>query len=133
MVITGVTNATATGNFSIRPNNATANITQVNILQSAATMQSQDTFNLGQSNATSGYGMLYTSTQNSISVQIDNYASTTSKKPYRTYGAFEIDDTNIRACFSAGGIQTNTAITSLVFLNSGGNLSTGTVLLYGVK
>jgi len=32
-----------------------------------------------------------------------------------------------------GGIQTNSAITSLVFSNTGGNLSTGTVRLYGVK
>jgi hypothetical protein len=32
-----------------------------------------------------------------------------------------------------GVLATGTGITSLVFLNSGGNFTAGTVLLYGVK
>ena len=32
-----------------------------------------------------------------------------------------------------GVLSTGSAVTSLVFLNGGGNFSTGTVLLYGVK
>jgi len=129
MVISGVTNATADGTFRCAPNNS-ATITNQFGTNAASTVFSSNAeylrFNSGNMNVTR------TLTTNSWSVQIDNYTSTTGYKPFITRGGF-FDATTPCAMFFVGNIATNSAITSLVFSNAGGNLSTGTVLLYGVK
>jgi hypothetical protein len=129
MVISGVTNATANGNFQCAPNGS-ATITNQFGTNAAATVNSfigeYIRFNSGNMTITR------TLSTNSWILQIDNYASTTAYKPYIIRGGF-FEDTLGRAMFYAGNITTNSAITSLVFNNAGGNLSTGTVLLYGVK
>jgi hypothetical protein len=80
--------------------------------------------------------MLRTNANNAWSFSIDNYASTTTSKSFNLQGIFySADATNYRAFGGLGGINTNSAISSLRFTTSfvGGNFSTGTVLLYGVK
>ena len=127
MIISGVTNATANGNFRCAPN-ATTNITS-NFSSSTSTSvtQNSDSYMFLNTNTT----LVRTLTTNSWAVQIFNYSSTTAHKPFSIDGGF-IDSGNGQAFFASGQIQTNSGITSLVFSNSGGNLSTGTVLLYGV-
>jgi hypothetical protein len=126
MVITGVTNATADGKFRCAPNGTTNISNQVG--SDATTLGSNvDDYML----FTVGDYPLRTSALNSWTAEINNYASTTSFKPYFIKGGFFT--TTEKPMFNYGYIASNTAVTSLVFSNGGGNLSTGTVLLYGVK
>jgi len=69
---------------------------------------------------------------NFISVNLPNYASTTVKKVWSTFGR-GLTDTVVGG-WNGSGIWDNTAaITSLQFINSAGSWSAGTVLIYGVK
>jgi len=72
------------------------------------------------------------SAANAWDVRIANYSSSTVRKQLSVQGIFDYATTMVSA-FWLGGINTTTAISSLVFSNSSGNLSTGTVLIYGVK
>ena len=129
MVIYGVTNATTSGTFYFQPNAAnlgayagggTGNATSVWREQNAS-------INLVQGNTT-----ILTDASNIWTCTINNYTSASSFKSIRFEGMHNGSGT-VSSIFGGGGFKSNTAITSLVFANSGGNLSTGTVLLYGVK
>lgn len=74
-----------------------------------------------------------TNSNNSVALTINNYTSSTNYKSINHYGYFRNASGDDGHYVIGGGIETNTAITSLVFSQAGGNLSTGTVLLYGVK
>jgi hypothetical protein len=63
---------------------------------------------------------------------INNYASTTFPKSFSLCGGHDSGGGKAPVG-NFGYINTNSAITSLVFSNSGGNFSAGTVLIYGVK
>jgi hypothetical protein len=127
-VIFGVTNATASNDFRCAPN-GTTNITNTlrNNDNTTWTMgTNQYLFLSNNNNAPTN-----TDANNSYTFRIYNYASTTSRKPVQVTGCYI--STTARGVFASGQIDTTSAITSLVFSNAGGNLSTGTVLLYGVK
>jgi hypothetical protein len=128
MIISGVTNATADGNFRCAPN-ASTNITSNFSTSTQTTVTTNaDSYMFFNTNI----ALTRTNTTNSWAVQIFNYSSTTAHKPFSINGGyFQVADG--RAFFASGQIATNSGITSLVFSNSSGNLSTGTVLLYGVK
>ena len=128
-VIFGVTNATADGAFRIAPNASTTISTSQTTSTSTAVTGSGNGYVLLSS---ASYLPLRTSTTNVWKLEIYNYASTTGLKAYSVNGGFDNAGTN-RGFFATGFINTTSAITSLVFDNAGGNLSTGTVLLYGVK
>lgn len=132
-VVYGTTNATADGQFNFRPN-------------SSATISTHwgGTWNSGTGVASQGSGtdVCYLSAQintsrtaatNCWTIRIDNYTSTTDWKSLSVNGVFTKTGGNLTSVGLSGGIQTTSAITSMQFLNAGGNLSTGTVLLYGVK
>ena len=128
--IYGVTNATADGEFAINPNNV-SNIT-VNAYSAAGSAGQNRDYKLQLSigdNCARAYST------NSWVVNIFNYASTSTVKAFSVQGGFAGGTTglNRNGVISSGYINTTSAISSLVFLNGGGNLSTGTVLLYGVK
>ena len=128
MIVSGVTNATGNGNFRCAPN-ATTNITSnFSTGTNTSVVSNGDSYMFFNTSQT----LSRTLTTNSWAVQIFNYSSTTAYKPFSINGG-AIDAGNGQAFFASGQIQTNSAISSLVFSNSGGNLSTGTVLLYGVK
>jgi hypothetical protein len=129
LIIYGVTNATAQGNFVLRPNGSST-ITN----QSSATSQSASISNnnAGSLNLSPGE-ILRTSANNTWAVNIYNYISTTRPKSFLAVGNYEQTGPVQSAGGIFGGIQTNSAITSITILNTGGNLSTGTVELYGVK
>lgn len=129
LVITGVTNATGDGLFRIAPNGSTSTTTTTQINPST---YAYSLFNNDYLRLSAGFSLLRTNANNAWSVQIDNYTSTTSYKPILMYGNGETTSAG-PAKSGFGNYQSNTAITSLVFSNSGGNLSTGTVLLYGVS
>jgi hypothetical protein len=126
-VIFGVTNATADGELRCKPNNE--NFTQAFGAATNTTVRTTDAdairFNDNQN-------MTRTNAENSFTLEISNYASTTSRKPILVRGGYTVS-AGQRGSLYGGQFNSTTAVTSLVFFNSGGNLSTGTVLLYGVK
>ena len=75
--------------------------------------------------------------RNGWAINFYNYASTAIRyKSFDFAGAGYHADTDIRACFGGGSIDsgsTPAAISSLVFSGSAGNFTEGTVLLYGVN
>lgn len=131
IMIDGVTNATANGQFRLAPNAQTANTSQVQLelLGSGVTTSS----------TTAGYIQLAGTSQaptrtdatNVWWMQIRNYAAGTLK-PFQFTGWMVTGGGN--QLINAGGTMIlGAAISSLVFSNSGGNLSTGTVKIWGVK
>jgi len=71
---------------------------------------------------------------NVVAIQIDNYTSTSNFKPVILRNGSTNSSSVGNAYFAAGAIRTNSAITSLEFVqNSSANFTGGTVLLYGVK
>jgi hypothetical protein len=133
LVIEGVTNATANGFFKMRVNNQDLSSTLLLIGNGSTvtnTMDRQDSYRL---TASAARASTFNDANNAWAVTIDNYTSTTNRKPITHYGIYYDPSTLEGSVNGAGGYDANTAITSLVFSNSGGNLSTGTVKLYGVN
>ena len=130
-VIYGVTNATANGDFRIAPNASTNG----SIYKLDGWDNTNGVYNIGeQSTYYKLLGRTFTRTDanNITCVEFANYANTSHYKAIRSYGRYVSGAVTFiyEAC---GAYNANTAISSLVFSNSGGDLSTGTVLLYGVK
>ena len=76
-----------------------------------------------------------TNTKSLIKIYLPDYANTTTYKIAIMEGLSEDPNTAGYANFtrSFGGYNQTSAITSLDFLNSPGNFTAGTILLYGVK
>lgn len=134
--IYGVTNATANGNFRIAPN-GTTNITRF-LSQIGDTASNTDRDNQSTNDylylVKTAYNILRTDSDNYWVVNLPNYADTTYNKTFTTTGFYTNGvGSAITYWYSFGKISTTSAITSLQFSNSGGNLSTGTVLVYGVN
>jgi len=126
-IVFGVTNATANNKFRCAPNGSTTISNQIRNYSDSAIESTINDYMLFNS-----LDVDRTSSANSWSFTINNYASTTSRKQFSIAGSFFASSFQ-RGYFASGDIATTSAITSLVFSNQGGNLSTGTVLLYGVK
>lgn len=131
MVIYGVTNATANGVMRIAPNGNTTGSSYVSTDSVGASFVSSVNrvtyLNLGST------AWDRTASTNVATVQIDNYTSSTNYKPINAYGFANETSGSVMSFNIGGAFVSNTAVTSLVFSNAGGNLSTGTVLLYGVN
>ena len=130
-VITGVTNATANGLFRIDINGTgTSNFYAGVYFQQGAGVA---VYGDGYAYAVAGQGnFLRTDTANALTFTLPNY-TTTVVKNYQFTGGF-IQAGGGQYAFTSSGFYFNTgAISSLIFSNSGGNLSTGTVKLYGVN
>jgi hypothetical protein len=125
----GVANASANYLLGIQPN-GTANLAYYpnhgNVNNIYATDKNTNSDIYGNATSTQG------STVNSTVLVIDNYTSTSAYKPFQ-YTGFITATAGDYGFTSAGGIKTNSAITSLKFVPSSGTFSAGTVLLYGVK
>jgi hypothetical protein len=130
VVMYGVT-AAGTGLMRIRPNSSAVLCTYINVSSATATMTTSaeraEEIRLGASNWDG------TSANNGVTVIFDNYTSTTNYKPLTSYGYATVLSGERGAWNLSGAFHSNTAITSLQFSQAGGNLSAGTVLLYGVK
>jgi hypothetical protein len=135
-IIYGVTNATATGMFRCAPN-GTTNLVAATVAVSYGNGATNTVDHMTDDylKFTSGTNPTIANANNSYFFQINNYANATNFKSFSSYsGYIGASGGNLNAAQNAAGIiKTNSAITSLVFSNAGGNLSTGTVLLYGVS
>ena len=128
-VIYGATNATANGNFRMLPNNsANSNVIYAQYNNGSTAVGFDGSYVMFAPIANTR-----TSTANSWSFRIDNYTSSTNYKPINYFGSYLDTNASVNPITGGGQFLSNTAITSLVFANTGGSLSTGTVLLYGVK
>ena len=133
MYIYGVTNATGAGTFNVTIN--TANVGSFTRPGTNSTWVFSTGSGICIGSANNNYKLKHTSNQNGFTFQIDNYASTSAYKPFSIYGAYRAEDAfgDDMWTSNTGGIVTTSAVTQLIFSNAGGDLSTGTVELYGVK
>ena len=128
-VIYQVTNATGDGAFRCAPNGSTGITTFTGTRLDMNQSNENYLFITGPTSSS----IDRTQNTNAFYFTIYDYANTTYFKPYSLGGTFHLSGHGGAGVNYAGAIKTTSAITSLVFSNSGGNLSTGTVLLYGVK
>ena len=134
-VCLNMTNATADGKFRCAPNGTfNANYVITKSVYGTVTTYADITDYI----QVSGYvDMARANTNNAFTLKIDNYDLATSGtvRAFNIYGGC-INTAGTQSSINVGGAWGSgygTAITSLVFSNSGGNLSAGTVLLYGVN
>jgi len=133
-IVTGMTNATGNGQYRIAPNGSTTTSFNIHVGNAVTPTWQSTTASYLMISTGGGEAPDRTSASNAIAFTINNYTSTTAHKPFQVYGYYNVSNSASDQAFTCfGGIQTTSAITSLVFSNDGGNLSTGTVLLYGVK
>ena len=131
LVVYGMTNTNVDSRFYCIPNNTT-NVAWWGTL-TGTTVQNYAGYGIYSPN-NSSYYLDRTSANNMCVIDIDNYSSTTYYKSFHYYGSFYSANAAQQQAFEiAGGIASNTAITSLVLSNAGGNFSSGTALLYGVN
>lgn len=125
----GVTNATSNSGMSVTPN-GTGGISDYFRPNGANDL----TTNTGDSPGFNDTGnILRTSADNAWTYTFFNYSSTTSFKTFQSTGGYLNASSARSAFFSMGQWRSTTAISSLQFDHYGGNYSTGTVLVYGVK
>lgn len=129
--IYGVTNATANGVFRVAPNNNTTGSSYVSIDSVGASFVNSVNRVTQINFGTTAYAR--TDANNAATLIIDNYANSTNYKPFNFYGFAGETGGSVMSFNAGGAFVSNTAISSLVFSNAGGDLSTGTVLLYGVN
>ena len=131
IIIHGVTNATANGVFRCEPNGTNNITTQI------CTFGADSLERISASRmvfTASVYDATRTDADNVWAATIFNYANSTNHKAFSINGCYQATvGSAVIGFISSGAIRTNSAISSLVFSSSGGNLSTGTVLIYGVK
>jgi hypothetical protein len=125
--ISGITNATADGINYVAPNYSGGQTTSTQEIANGSITQENSYIRL-----TSSINATRTDANNSWQLQIYNYASTTFYKPVFWSGYFQVSGGS-RSVLGGGGYYNNSAVSSLWFLNGGGNFSTGTVRIYGVK
>jgi hypothetical protein len=126
--VSGVTSASGTGFLRIAPN-ATTNITV-----GAGVQFNSSAFNDINDYLTLSQPMFNSDSVNSFACTIFNYSSTSVNKPFNVAAGYRESGNSFYAGRNtAGYIRTTSAISSLVFSNSQANLSTGTVLIYGVR
>lgn len=134
VLVTGMTNATANGSTRVAINaSTTSSVTLGQFYANAAggnfTLYNDYTFRYAGNNS----GLLRTDANNALAMTIFNYASTTAPKPFMVnLTGLDGNSSNYQQA-GQGGFYSNSAVTSIVFSNAGGNWSTGTVLVYGVK
>lgn len=130
--ISGMTNATGNGTFRVGLNGSTTGHTGINNYFFSGTTSAEG---LNNTYIVPNQGITRTDANNSIILSIPEYSSTTKLKTFNMFGGFYSSNVAGYQGFTISGIyHTNTnAITSILFNNSGGNFSSGTVLVYGVK
>jgi len=131
----GVTNATADGVLFLTPYNGVTALTVAGMhnYNGANPIEINASGSARLSNDGTSAKNLYTSANNFWCVTMNNYASTTNYKGYTISGVYVNSSSANIGRLHSGGIISNSAVDSIVIQSSGGNLSTGTVLIYGVK
>ena len=127
-------NSTADGQWRCRPNDDTA----VKVGGASVNLTTTQTFYEDGVGIPLSFALaaLRSNGDSYAAFEIDNYASTAiTRKGIKGWGTFRNNSNsgNISGIYGGSHYLFGTAITSLVFLNTGGNMSAGTVYLYGVN
>jgi hypothetical protein len=128
VVMYGMTNATANAYRAIQPN-ATGNITAYFGSDGTSTVTSDDNDAIYLQPLS--FQSTFNDANNTHSLWIYNYSNTTNYKPYSLSGS--VYNTVQRPYIQGGSINTNSAISSLQFLQGAYNFTAGTVKIYGVN
>lgn len=131
VVVFGCTNATTSGRFRIAPNGSTNITTQTGTGVANNTSVYNNFVQLGYLQTFDNPS--YLDPDNVFQLEIYNYTSTTAHKVHRFSNFYQGGGPNYNVENWGGGINTTSAITSLVFSNAAGNWTAGTVLVYGVN
>ena len=130
MVMYGVT-AAGNGLMRIALNSNTTGASYVNVsCDGTTTTTNAQNSNYIRCGATGWDG---TNANNITTLLVDNYASSSNYKSFICYGYARNSSGADSAWTVSGGFISNTAVTSIQLSQVGGNLSAGTVLVYGVK
>jgi len=136
--IHGVTNATANGVYFCTANNGATALTASRFSPDnttpAITVSASNGFRLS-SDTSSSTTVKRTRSDNFWKVIFANYAQASQLKSVNITGTFFNDADTFFPWFNTGGITeiSSSNIDTIVVSNSGGNFSTGTVRIYGVK
>jgi len=129
IIIVGLTNATANNQIRIAPNSSTTISSQSGGDDNATDFRrAVGSYIFMQLNT----DQQRTSANNAYETTISRYASSDVAKPFIVSGGFTTASFAIGTIYG-GMVLTTSAITSLQISAAGGNMSTGTVYLYGVK
>ena len=138
LVAFGISHSTAsTYSIRIAPNGDTGLCAQVSIGMSGSStvVDNQNATYLYLSNNSGSNKPTGSNNNNIYTAQINNYASTTSRKSFAVQAGF-VDgfSSAFRAYQGTGGINTTSALTSLTITNDQNfSFTSGTLLIYGVK
>jgi hypothetical protein len=128
LIITGVTGNTSNNQPRCLINNTTNLHSYSRVNASVASSEENSRINFCYNNT------LRTNANNAWALQINNYTSTSTHKPFTFNGVYIRDNGDENYTFAGGGYRSNSAITSIVLDYGGVNtFAGGTVLLYGVK
>ena len=128
VIVTGVTNGTPDGYRYIRPNNTSSIAIQAVAYGGNSVNQETDIYIPRDGDTT------FNNSDNAASVIIYNYASSTTNKPFNGSISYAKTGVGHQGQVFGGSIKTNTAISSLVFVQTGGgSFNAGTVKIYGVN
>ena len=130
--IYGVTNATGNGVFRSSVNSAYPTYHFANRVQYGTISTYADVTDYFQWSDT--ISMLRTDSANAFTLTIYDYANTSSgTKVYNLTAGFMNSSSQVSEVVGGGQLLTSSGISAFSFSNTGGNLSTGTVLIYGVS
>jgi hypothetical protein len=126
--IYGMTNATTSGYFRCAPNGSTSIVHGSGVYNSAGASAfaplNNDYFITTQF-------ILNTGGLNAIKLKIENYANASFYKSFNATANYLNSSSQSNSEIFGGGIKTASAITSLVFSNTGGSFNGGTVKVWG--
>ena len=131
ITVFGVKNATANSGFSLIPNGSSGN-TDVSRLSTDTAWATNTNDNIGFAKG-GALDPLRTDANNVWEVTLFGYSATNRYKPFQVFGGYKDTNSNNRTFISGGHFKSNTAISSFDISHFGGDFSTGTVLIYGVK
>lgn len=128
--VVGMTNATGNSGPNFRLNGT------LNLIVASGTRNNNGTTALASitnSNIETGVSGLRTDANNAVRIRINNYASTTNHKNIDfVISMLNVSSQSLIEEYS-GYVKTNTAISSLVCVNGGGDWLTGTVQIWGIS
>jgi len=128
LVAFGLTNATGDGNFRLQPNSSASSCSHTYIQGTSVSATAADTWKWsGDQN-----NMTRTNSGNTFTAIIENYSNTNVQKNMSSQGIFSAA-AGLKQVNVFGTFNDTSAITAIQVRNDSGNLSTGTLLIYGVK
>ena len=132
ILMTGISYSATAGAYTIiKPNGTNNTCSVLNVIGTSAAVNTQAN---AAANILFNYNnWLLNNTNNAGVLVIDNYASTTSYKPYSVRGQYVNNSSITETINGVGNFITSTAVSSILFSADTSTFNGGTVRIYGVK